>query len=238
MSHFSVLVVTDGTSIEDLEAALLPYHEYESTGFKQFVIDVDMTDECRNDYAAWSGDPMTFAEFATQEGYELHTTPPRNLPNMYGFVNEKGEVVKLTRRTNPNSKWDWWKIGGRYSNVLITYHGSPRDCAPWSTVDVTATNAARLANREAAKAEAAAMIADGNSPALVGLFYGDVITERPQPAWTFAVLKDGTWHERGQMGWFGIAYNEKPNQDWDAQFATLLKSIRSDQYVWVVDCHI
>jgi len=38
----------------------------------------------------------------------------------YGHVavDEKGEVVKVVDRTNPNKKWDWWQVGGRYSGQL------------------------------------------------------------------------------------------------------------------------
>lgn len=33
-------------------------------------------------------------------------------------VDENGEVIAVYNRTNPNKKWDWWAVGGRYSNRL------------------------------------------------------------------------------------------------------------------------
>lgn len=36
----------------------------------------------------------------------------------WGRVDNKGEVIELIRRTNPNSKWDWYQVGGRYSGLL------------------------------------------------------------------------------------------------------------------------
>lgn len=35
----------------------------------------------------------------------------------YGYVvlGDHGKVVKVVDRTNPNAKWDWWVIGGRFS---------------------------------------------------------------------------------------------------------------------------
>lgn len=52
----------------------------------------------------------------------------------------------------------------------------------------------------------------------------------------FAVLKDGQWIESGQMGWFGIVSDEKP--DWPTQFQAIAETIRPDQWVTVVDFHI
>jgi len=30
-----------------------------------------------------------------------------------------GDVVEVVRRTNPNAKWGWWSIGGRYGGTMI-----------------------------------------------------------------------------------------------------------------------
>lgn len=55
---------------------------------------------------------------------------------------------------------------------------------------------------------------------------------------TFAVLKDGGWHERGEMGWFGVAHNEKDEGDWNAEFMKLLRGLPGDTLISVYDCHI
>lgn len=36
----------------------------------------------------------------------------------YTLVDEAGDVVKVVDRTNPNRKWDWWVVGGRWSGFL------------------------------------------------------------------------------------------------------------------------
>jgi hypothetical protein len=35
----------------------------------------------------------------------------------HGYIqlDRDGEVARIVKRTNPNAKWDWWVIGGRYS---------------------------------------------------------------------------------------------------------------------------
>jgi hypothetical protein len=53
---------------------------------------------------------------------------------------------------------------------------------------------------------------------------------------TFAVLKDGIWYERGEMGWFGYAANI--DAGWDLKFKKLWDSIPDDVYVSLYDCHI
>lgn len=46
MSHFGVLVFTDKKPEQDeLEAIMMPWHEYECTGYEEYLEDVDITDE-------------------------------------------------------------------------------------------------------------------------------------------------------------------------------------------------
>jgi len=55
---------------------------------------------------------------------------------------------------------------------------------------------------------------------------------------TFAVVKDGKWYEKGEMGWFGLTANEKQQDKWDREFDKLLKSLPDEEYLCLVDCHI
>ena len=44
---------------------------------------------------------------------------------MRGYaVVQDGKLFKAVTRTNPNHKWDWWVIGGRWSDLLITKPGA------------------------------------------------------------------------------------------------------------------
>lgn len=108
MSHFTVLVIGD-----DIETALQPFHEFECTGeVDQFVQSVDITTECREKGLDWFGlDDKTVAD---ESEVNLHGA------HKYGFavVSATGEVVKAVNRTNPNKKWDWWQLGGRWSGFL------------------------------------------------------------------------------------------------------------------------
>lgn len=55
---------------------------------------------------------------------------------------------------------------------------------------------------------------------------------------SFAILKDGTWYERGSMGWWGCVSDEKDKGEWNREFSTLLDSLPDDTRLTVVDCHI
>lgn len=128
MSHFSVLVIGD-----DVERQLAPYHEFECTGRDdEFVQNIDRMEEAREEYAE-RGDDEPFAEFV--EGwYGLSRVQPGEEPDLanahkYGWlrVDEAGEVVEVIDRTNPNKRWDWWTVGGRWTGFLTLKPGCTGD---------------------------------------------------------------------------------------------------------------
>jgi len=59
-----------------------------------------------------------------------------------------------------------------------------------------------------------------------------------EPFITFAVLKEGEWFERGEMGWWANISNEKEKGKWEEEFFSLLNDLPDDTLLTVVDCHI
>ena len=55
---------------------------------------------------------------------------------------------------------------------------------------------------------------------------------------TFAVLMDGEWYERGNMGWWGIIANEKGQDVWEEEFWKLIEKLPPNTWLSVYDCHI
>lgn len=56
----------------------------------------------------------------------------------------------------------------------------------------------------------------------------------------WAVVKDGVWYEKGEMGWFAMS-NETHDEalDWELNFFDrFLKDLPGDTLITVVDCHI
>lgn len=55
---------------------------------------------------------------------------------------------------------------------------------------------------------------------------------------TFAVILNGKWYQRGEMGWWGCVSDEKDQDEWNEEFDKLVMSIPDDTLLTVVDCHI
>lgn len=120
MSHFAVIVV--GT---DIEKQMQPYHEFECTGINdEYVVEIDITEKYREDYLK-SGSEFTSLKEFCEEWYGTRFLPVGQTPDPdgdhmfgYGLVDENDNVVKVVERTNPNAKWDYWGIGGRWRDTL------------------------------------------------------------------------------------------------------------------------
>lgn len=55
---------------------------------------------------------------------------------------------------------------------------------------------------------------------------------------TFAVLYNGNWYEKGEMGWWGMVSNEKDQSEWNNEFYKLLENLPDNTLLSVYDCHI
>lgn len=56
---------------------------------------------------------------------------------------------------------------------------------------------------------------------------------------TFAVVtEDGTWYERGEMGWWACVSNEKEDGEWEEEFYKLVMGLDPKTLVSLYDCHI
>lgn len=55
---------------------------------------------------------------------------------------------------------------------------------------------------------------------------------------TYAVVKDGVWYGRGDMGWWGMASNEQDEAEWTAKVAELLDGLPEDTLITLIDAHI
>lgn len=70
-----------------------------------------------------------------------------------------------------------------------------------------------------------------------GQTLADWIADAPALS-AFAVVKDGRWYERGEMGWFACVSNEKTAADWRSEVDTMIVGLPADAWLTVVDCHI
>lgn len=303
MSHFTVLVIG-----EDYENQLAPYHEFECTGVNdEHVQTIDETEEARSRYEEYKDDENypTFAAFL--EGYYgRNTVPEGEEPDLegdhkYGYtvLNKDGEVVATYDRTNPNAKWDWYLVGGRWTGFFKLKAGAKGESGSPGIMTAPApagrADRARICDidiegmRDEAETKARATFAmwrecfegsdtlpeswdtirtryEGdidkarevynNQPAIkafhekrVSLFANPVVDygfdeeafvakQRDNALVTFAVVKDGEWFERGNMGWWGIVTDKKDSDDWLRMFNEYLDGLDPETYLTIVDCHI
>lgn len=70
-------------------------------------------------------DLVPFIDYVRDDGYEL--LQHGNIPDLsgkhkysYATLDASGNVDCVIRRTNPNDKWDWWVVGGRYAGKFST----------------------------------------------------------------------------------------------------------------------
>ena len=65
-----------------------------------------------------------------------------------------------------------------------------------------------------------------------------VQTARASAVAPFAFVQDRNWHERGEMGWWGVVIDEKDRNSWAEQFMKAFDALPDDTVLTVVDCHI
>lgn len=125
MSHFAVLVIGD-----DYEAQLAPYHEFECTGLNdQYVQNMDKLAEAKEEHQK-NAKTELLRSFITG-WYGSVEIGPDDTPDIegahkYGWVrvDASDNVLEFVDRTNPNSRWDWYTVGGRWRGFFQAKAGS------------------------------------------------------------------------------------------------------------------
>ncbi len=161
---------------------------------------------------------------------------------------------------NADSKWDWWMIGGRWLGELIvqpgvndfilgeaglfdneTQHGGV-DGARIGDLDLTRMLDRARRDRAAHWDQAHAQQKAGAEPhpwtVDTALVTKEEFVDQATPITPFAYLLDGRWIEKGEMGWFAMVKDEKPQAEWDQHFANVLDQQPRNHWVTVLDCHI
>jgi hypothetical protein len=260
-----------------------------------------------------AADSMTIEEYIKREvgtPIVLYGEEPNTMLEEYkwGYVqmDKDGGIHKVIRRTNPNAKWDWYVMGGRYrgffpikpeaTTAAVGQAGVFNNDAEPGTADQLLFKDLDL-DRAYAEAEAQANLTfddweelfkehgkakswkdvcpSGDNPTKEELekarevynaqplvkavkehgtfsrwFFDcpiDVIgfsrkayvrRQRDQAIVSFAVIKDGEWYERGEMGWWACVTDEKDRDAWNREFNSLLQGLDPDTLITAYDCHI
>ena len=151
---------------------------------------------------------------------------------------------------NPDSKWDWYCVGGRWSDMLKLKSGGYADEARLGDIDFS-PDAEEYENAlHFWKVYVEDEDPDGEDTdrfiykrEYYKEFYRDAETYAKSVSGfsTHSVLTpDGMWHEIGEMGWFGIS-GETPEESmaWhDGYYDGFIKDEDPNLIMTIVDCHI
>ena len=138
---------------------------------------------------------------------------------------EKGVWQRYTTY-NPDSKWDWWCLGGRWDSCIKTKSGEFVDECKLGEIDFKPY-------AEDCYEDAKNWLGETCKRLKEDYKYHYAKGDMP-----FCIIIDGVWYEKGEMGWWGMTSNEKNGDDWEGEINNLLASLPEDSDVYNVDFHI
>lgn len=160
------------------------------------------------------------------------------------WFDEDGNLVVTY---NPDAKYDWYSVGGRWTGYFAkkpdgdgvlgvpgVFGNEPRE----NYVDIIKVKDIDWEQMTADIIKERSLRYDLEMANNIDGITKEDYINRPISHATFAILHDGVWHEQGQMGWFAYVENEKPQDEWDAYFKSIINSLDPDDEVTLVDCHI
>lgn len=322
MSHFTVLVFGPDhekqlapfeESTAGLPKELLTFVDTEEEYRKEYEEDTSLRyrdPKTGTLYVPWDDRFRVAGTFGTgtgthvkPDGWEEIQVPFKNLfPTFESYVegwhdskDRDPENGRYGYWKNPNAKWDWYVVGGRWTGFFKLKPGRSGtlgrpgagdnrakfgwvDSARKRDIDFEGMRSDKAAERLAVYNRVHAVIAgrpvvtweeslkrfsdnvvearefywkqpvleDLQKYKLVFFDLEDYLfsvgefeaRERKRAVTTFAVLKDGKWYERGEMGWWACVHNEKDEEKWFEEYSNLLDAVPPDTLLTLIDCHI
>lgn len=277
MSHYCVLVLTDeDTSVEEL---LAPYDEnisvepyvlytkdeliakekaeikrYKETTYAEFLKDPEGYKE-RNKH-----NPQHLNYIEHEFRKKLYWTNARIYKEAIRYyepenIMEDGSVLSTY---NPQSKWDWYVEGGRWSGMLrlkVTDDYPSGGCTDSAYADEVDFSPCKEDYDDAV--DFWELIVEGREPKnedeknILSFYNKDFYLNKYstkekyaeyQSAFrTYAVVTpDGEWHEPGRMGWFGCSFATEEDEKvyYENYHKFIEDAIENNWLLTVVDCHI
>lgn len=288
MSHFSVAVFTEhnGSTIDEL---LAPYYEglemepYVAYTREEAIASVrkEFEDYKNTRYAEFLKNPEQYKKDCANNPAHLNYIE-NEFPKRLNWTDEEcynhkaeyydedmiDEDGNLLSTYNPNSKWDWYSIGGRFPGKLkakdgnhgegSAFRSNPRidgefDSARVGDIDfsIDMDEYNKAIRYWEVVVEKQPLREDENKEDFFSWYRDGYYEEYYRDKETYAkicascntyavVTPDGKWHEKGQMGWFGASSETADESlDWDLHYKErFLDTADPDWTLTIVDCHI
>lgn len=159
---------------------------------------------------------------------------------------------------NPNAKWDWWVVGGRWDEAMPVKAGGGKNVA--QIKDIVLVNGDPEKREYYAKVwdYLTGAVSEEDTPDNIKADYAFEKKLFKTEYWAhkygskeqyveseilFApyafVDKNGEWHEPGAMGWFGMSdATAETYADYRAEWKKYIEDCNPDDYIVLIDCHI
>lgn len=250
MSHYTVAVITkDG----DWESALAPYSELNPIEWELENTREEIIASLRQQYSKegnmeWLEKRYDFSsDEALFESYKKRHAGDKSIK----FDEEGNEW----RGYNPDGKWDWYDLGGRWAGeILRTKDGEPTDHEQVKNLDLSNT---KLSDEEFAwrkrfweiNVELAKPVNKDEASEFWSIYgphyfleeYGSFegYIEAITRINTYAFIYNGEWYEPGEMGMFGVSSASlDDNIAYRNKFQEIIQNLDPDDYISIVDCHM
>lgn len=264
MSHYTVGVIIREEDIQNLEEqenmffeeaveklvdeAMHPFYE----GLKVEGELIQTIEELKEDHAkitSYNGDDEWHIRM--KEKYK-DASLKEFCEEYYGYIYKEDGAYSTY---NPDSKWDWYVIGGRWNGYLPVKGEEPCSEERSSYDDDVPNNCCKIKDielrREATEEEIVEMKETYQKITTEGNWYKPEYYREKYPTFeaymdsqlefaTYALLlSNGEWIEPGEMGWFGMS---AATPEEEAKFANTFKQKLQEEnpedYFVLVDCHI
>jgi len=261
MTHYGVLVALPKDTVdvsEAIEWALLPFDEgaEQIPYVSETVVEIIADKQRRIDQIKFSladekyGNTDKLWKEATKE--KLNELEKMSDEDWYKSevegcqLNEHGDK---TSTYNPQSKWDWYVVGGRWKDGIPLKSGIGADITKVrhmrttpSSKDITNIKKQYKKYKRMSKEKDRTKI---DSDFVFSDFdpkqsEADFVRQTTAVAFYAFVDKDGEWHERAECGWFGTEHNATEDKHtWATKFVErYIAPLDKDDILVIVDCHI
>lgn len=233
MSHFTVAVITKKNNREEIEKMLEPY--WEELEVEPYIDDTkeQIIEKAKKRKERYSKEVLNnitdnykkrYIEATTDE--ELYKIEVEEFYEEDNFDKNGNHLSTY----NPNSKWDWYSIGGRWNKVLLTKKDNKnvveeQDLGLFNYCDEKETP-------------------DGyvwvNGAKIKDIDFNKMNKAEKELFYTWALVDETGWYEQGKMGWW--AMNDATNESTDIFVEKFQEYIKNpdnqEKYLTIVDCHI
>lgn len=294
MSHFTVAVITDGTktidellapyqenSMEDCPKEYLKFvsveeeykKEYEEDGHEMIRLENGELVDCWDKmFSVKTGEGLFDNKIIIPEYLERVLVKHRDTYKTFeefmrgwgGHESRDEQTGEYGYWENPNAQWDWYTIGGRWSNSLLVKDGSMSikrsnsldddlNDVPegYIWVDMAYIKDIKfdlMKDSNKSVYEKRWNEAQEHDAVYKKMIYGieneeskEEYIDRNSGFETYAVITpDGKWHSKGKMGWWGCSSEtQEESTQWNESFYnTFIKDANPDWLLTIVDCHI